>query len=81
MRNTKHNFYKGKKVLVTGGTGLIGRPLVEMLIEAKAKVRIASLDDRSRAHPQAKFLRVDLTDINNCLKACKGMDYVFHLAV
>jgi len=27
------SFYKGKKVLVTGGTGLIGRPLVEMLVQ------------------------------------------------
>ncbi len=80
MRNTKHNFYKGKNILVTGGTGLIGRPLVEMLIEAGANVRIVSLDDPSRAHPEAEFLRLDLTDINNCLEACRGMDYVFHLA-
>lgn len=80
MRNTSNRFYKGKEILVTGGTGLIGRPLVEMLIENGAKVRIASLDDRSRAHPQAQFLRLDLTDINNCQDACRGMDYVFHLA-
>lgn len=80
MRNTKSNFYKNKNVLVTGGTGLIGRPLVQMLIEAGAKVRIASLDDPSRAHSAAKFLRLDLTDFNNCRKACKDMDYVFHLA-
>ncbi len=74
------SFYKGKKILVTGGTGLIGRPLVEMLIEKGAKVTIVSLDDRSRAHAKAEFLRMDLTDINNCLKVTKGMDYVFHLA-
>ncbi|MBI2098118.1 MAG: NAD-dependent epimerase/dehydratase family protein [Candidatus Wildermuthbacteria bacterium] len=74
------DFYKDKTILVTGGTGLIGRPLVEMLIAAGAKVRIASLDDPSRAHPQAEFMRVDLTDMNNCLKACEGMDMVFHLA-
>lgn len=74
------NFYKGKKILVTGGTGLIGRPLVEMLIENGARVKIVSLDDPSRSHPAAEFLRLDLTDINNCLKATKGMDYVFHLA-
>jgi len=72
--------YEGKKILVTGGTGLIGRPLVEMLIEKFAKVRIASLDDPSRAHPKAEFLRLDLTNLENCLKACEGMDYVFHLA-
>lgn len=74
------NIYKNKKVLATGGTGLIGIPLVEMLIDKGAKVRIASLDDPSRAHPKAEFVRVNLTRFENCLKACEGMDYVFHLA-
>ena len=54
--------------------------MVKMLIEVGGKVTVASLDDRSRAHPEAKFLKLDLTDINNCLKAVRGMDYVFHLA-
>ena len=73
------NIYKDKKILVTGGTGLIGRPLGEMLIEAGAKVRIASLDDPSRAHPEAEFRRADLTQFDNCLEVCEGMDFVFNL--
>lgn len=72
--------FKGKKVLVTGGTGLIGRPLVELLIECGSEVRIASLDDPSRAHPRAEFKRSNLTQMNKCLEACDGMDLVFHLA-
>lgn len=72
--------YEGKKVLVTGGTGLIGIPLVEILIQEGARVKIASLDDSSRAHPEAEFRRVDLTRFENCLEVCKDMDYVFHLA-
>lgn len=72
--------FKGKNILVTGGTGLIGRPLVEMLIERGVNVRAASLDDPSRAHPRSEFHRVDLTDFANCMKVCKDMDYVFHLA-
>lgn len=74
------NFYQNKNILVTGGTGLIGRPLVEMLIDLGAHVRIASLDDPSRAHPKAEFLRTDLTNFDNCVNACKEMDFVFHLA-
>lgn len=73
-------FYKNKKVLVTGGTGMIGRQLVEMLLSAGAKVRIASMDDPSRAHPKAEFKKANLTHFDECLKVCKGMDYVFHLA-
>lgn len=74
------NIYKNKKVLVTGGTGLIGRPLVRMLIEQEAKVRIASLDHPSRAHPEAEFKQVNLMRFENCMKVCEGMDFVFHLA-
>ena len=72
--------YQGKNILVTGGTGLIGRPLVEMLIEKGAQVRIASLDDPSRAHPKAEFIKTNLMSMENCQSACKGMDFVFHLA-
>ena len=71
--------YKGKKILVTGGTGLIGIPLAEMLIHKEAVVRVASLDDPSRAHPEAKFRQVDLTQFENCMRVCEGMDFVFNL--
>jgi GDP-L-fucose synthase len=72
-------FFKDKKVLVTGGTGMIGRPLVQMLIDQGAKVRIASLDDPSRAHPQAEFKQTNLARFENCLEVCEGMDTVFQL--
>jgi len=72
--------YEGKKVLVTGGTGMIGRQIVDLLIDQGAKVRIASLDDPSRAHPDAEYHRIDLMDFSNCMKMCKDMEYVFHLA-
>jgi GDP-L-fucose synthase len=54
--------------------------LVELLLERGAKVRIASLDHPSRAHPKAEFRQVNLMYLENCLKACDGMDYVFQLA-
>ena len=74
------NFYKGKKVLVTGGTGLIGRPLVEMLIDRGAKVFVVSLDDPSRAPKGCKFVRADLREFSNCMSVCEDMSIVFHLA-
>ena len=71
--------FRGKQVLVAGGTGLIGIPLVEMLVAQGARVRIASLDDPSRAHPSAEFLRLDLRSLENCMQACTGMQFVFNL--
>jgi GDP-L-fucose synthase len=74
------NFYQNKKILVTGGTGMIGIPLVNKLIKKKAKVTVVSLDDKSRCPKGAKFVRKDLRDFNNCLKVCKNQDIIFHLA-
>jgi GDP-L-fucose synthase len=73
-------FYKDKKVLVTGGTGLIGRPLVEMLLEQGAIVTIASLDDPSRAPANVIFKRCDLREFANCLSVCQDQEIVFQLA-
>ncbi len=72
-------FFKGKKVLVAGGTGLIGIPLVEMLVEQGAVVTIASMDDSTRAHKEAEFYQVDLMNMDNCLKVCQKKDYIFNL--
>lgn len=74
------SFYANKEVLVTGGTGLIGRPLVEMLLAQDAKVSIVSLDDPSRAPSGAQFVKADLRELRNCLDVCEGKEIVFHLA-
>lgn len=74
------SFYQGKTVLVTGGTGLIGRPLVEMLVAQGAKVTVVSLDDPSRAPQGVTFKRADLREFSNCLSICENQEIVFQLA-
>ncbi len=73
-------YFKNKKILVTGGTGLIGRPLVERLVEEGAKVVVVSLDDSSRAPQGVAFIKADLREFSNCMDVCNGKDIVFHLA-
>lgn len=73
-------FYTNKKVLVTGGTGLIGQPLVAMLMQEGANVTVASLDDPTRAPKKAVFKRVDLREFAHCLAVCEGQEIVFQLA-
>ena len=73
------SFYKGKKVLVAGGTGLIGKQLVDMLIEKGSEVRVASLDNKSKANKESEFHKVDLTNYENCMDVCEDIDYVFNL--
>lgn len=74
------SFYKDKKVLVTGGTGLIGRPLVEMLIEKGAKVTVVSLDTPVKPIRDCDFYKLDLREFENCKNICAGQDIVFQLA-
>lgn len=74
------NIFEGKKVLVTGGTGMIGMSLVRMLVEKQAEVTIVSLDDLGRTPRGASLQCLDLRNLDNCLKVCDGIDYVFHLA-
>ncbi len=74
------SFYKNKNVLVTGGTGLIGRPLVEMLLKEGAKVTVVSLDDPSRAPAGCTFIKADLREFSECMKACEKKEIVFQLA-
>ena len=74
------NFFKGKKVLVTGGTGLIGQPLVDMLVEAESHLNVVSLDDPRLAPKGVTFVQKDLREFHNCKELCDGNEIVFHLA-
>lgn len=66
-------------MLITGGSGLIGRQVADILCAAGAAVKIISLD-RVRVNDKAEQVFGDLTSFDFCNDAVKGMDYVFHLA-
>lgn len=74
------DLFAGKNILVTGGTGLIGRPLVKKLLARGAKVRVVSLDDSTDLPQEVEFLKKDLMIFSNCLEVCSGQDIVFQLA-
>ena len=65
------------KVLVTGGTGFIGRYLVEELLEHGYKVRVFA---RHAFKGDAESFIGDITDFESIKKAMKGIDAVFHNA-
>ena len=71
--------FNGKNVLVTGGTGLIGRQVVDILCNAGARVKIVSLD-RIIVNEQAEHVFGDLTTFEFCKEITQDMDFVFHLA-
>ena len=73
--------FNGKKILVTGGTGLVGREPAELLVKEGANVTSMSLDENN-LDPDwgVTSLKSDLREVRNCYRACDGMDYVFHIA-
>ena len=73
-------FYKNKKILITGGTGLIGIQLTNLLLTFGAKVTVASLEKNPELPKKVKFFKSDLRILRNCLKVTKKQDFVFHLA-
>ena len=73
------DYYSNKNILITGGTGLIGRQLVDLLLEVKARIKIISLDEIV-LNSEVDHVRGDLTNFNFCLKEFKNQDIIFHLA-
>ena len=74
--------FENKNILITGGTGMIGSHLVELLAD-KANVRLISHKRKVPKEIDSKKIEIingDLTNKEFAIKAVKNMDYVFHLA-
>ncbi|MHA1987693.1 MAG: NAD-dependent epimerase/dehydratase family protein [Promethearchaeota archaeon] len=73
-----NSLYK-KKVLITGGGGMIGRSLVKLLLKKNAKVTITDLTIPTHLPKSVNFVPADLRYFDVCQDVCYGMDYVFNL--
>ncbi|MEE3000650.1 MAG: NAD-dependent epimerase/dehydratase family protein [Pseudomonadota bacterium] len=71
--------FEGKKVVVTGGTGLIGRQIVKKLCDMGSHVTSVSLDN-IKTDQRAEEIFADLTDLSICCDITKNADYVCHVA-
>jgi UDP-N-acetylglucosamine 4-epimerase len=78
----------GKKILVTGGSGFIGSNLCEALLEKKNAV--ICLDNFATGkrenltqllkNPNFTLIEGDIRNLEDCMKATTGVDYVLHQA-
>ena len=75
--------YKNKKILVTGGTGMIGSHLIELLIKKEAKIRTVLHNrpiPKEIQKEEVEFAQGDLTNKEFTDRIMKDVDFVFHLA-
>ena len=63
------------KILVTGGTGLVGRRLTALLTEKKHEVRILSRNPKNENEFKWDYSKGFVDD-----KAIENVDYIIHLA-
>lgn len=80
--------FKGKKILITGGTGSLGTALTAKLLEADVDtIRIYSRDELKQIQmqekftdPRLRFLIGDVRDENRLSRALEDIDIVIHAA-
>lgn len=82
-------YFKGKTILVTGGTGSIGSEIVKRLLPSGPKsIRVFSNDEDAQFNmyqdmgpkENIRFLLGDVRDRNRLARAMEGVDVVFHAA-
>jgi GDP-L-fucose synthase len=73
--------FKGRHVLVTGAGGFLGTNIAKRLVEEGAFVQ-GTLHHRKPQyeHPNIEYVQSDLTDMADCQRVVRGMDYVFMCA-
>lgn len=81
-------FSENSTFLVTGGAGFIGSNLCEAILKMGYNVRC--LDDLSTGkqanvdifldNPNYTFIKGDIKDLDTCMAACEGVDYVLNQA-
>lgn len=78
-----NNFWSGKKVLISGGSGFIGSHVSELLVKKDAKVSI--LDHVKKENivsiiNDVELIEGDIADIRTGQEACKDKDIVINMA-
>ena len=80
--------FENKRILITGGTGSLGRALTKRLLDEKVDViRIFSRNENKQVTMQSefnddrlRFLIGDVRDLPRLERALEGIDIVFHAA-
>ena len=81
-------FPKNTTFLVTGAAGFIGSNLCEAILNKGCKVKALDVLSTGKQenidlftdNPNYTFIKGDIKDLETCVKACEGVDFVLHQA-
>lgn len=82
------DYFEGKTLLITGGTGSFGHAVLDRFLKTGIKeIRIFSRDEKKQddmrhqyGDSKIKFYLGDVRDISSLKNAMSGVDYIFHAA-
>ncbi|ATP43799.1 UDP-glucose 4-epimerase [Pseudomonas putida] len=80
--------FKGKTLLITGGTGSFGNAVLKRFLDSDiAEIRVFSRDEKKQddmrkryANSKLKFYIGDVRDYQSILNASRGVDFIYHAA-
>ena len=80
--------YKGKTLLITGGTGSFGNSVLIRFLDSDInEIRVFSRDEKKQddmrrkySDDRLKFYIGDVRDYDSIMNAVRGVDYIFHAA-
>ena len=93
-REVKMSLFKGKTLMITGGTGSFGNVVLNRFLKTDiGEIRVFSRDEKKQddmrhdfqvrmpeVADKIKFYIGDVRDLQSCKNAMHGVDYIFHAA-
>ena len=71
------NFFKNKRVLIAGGSGLVGTNLTRKLLDLKAKVTSSYFTKIREKKLRKNYFKFNFMNFKECLRATKNKDLVY----
>ncbi len=71
--------FENKNILITGGLGMIGRSLINILEKKNCNITVADISNPKEIPKNITYKKVDLRYFDQCIELCQKKDFIFNL--